>query len=298
MGIVIWMGLLQVPQLRDYWSKSIVYQNKIPTVMSRNRFENILGMFHTTDNDRQRNVDDRLYKISDVLNMIQSKFQEAYTPEDVVCIDESNVTFRGRIHFRQYIPNKRHRYGIKVFKLCVTGGYTWAFKVYTGKEKTENTFVSEKVVTELMDGLFNSGRTLFSDNWYTSVSLADKMIEKKTHLVGTLRVNRKGNPPEVIKSKLRKGDVVARQNKNKTIVLKWKDKRDVLMLSTKHDDSVTTFMKKGKECTKPAVVLDYNKGKTFIDLSDQMAAYAPYCRRTVKWYKRLLFHLVTATTVL
>lgn len=69
------------------------------------------------------------------------------------------------------------------------------------------------------------------------------------------------------------------------------------MLSTKHDDSVTTYLKKGKACSKPAVVLDYNKGKTFIDLSDQMAAYAPYCRRTVKWYKRLLFHLITATSV-
>lgn len=265
--------------------------------MSRNRFENLLSMFHTCDNESQANLNDRLRKISDVLNMLQSKFKEAYVPENVVCIDESNVPFRGRIHFRQYIPNKRHRYGIKVFKLCVAGGYTWSFKVYTGKVKQDDTSVSETVVTELMDGLLNSGRTLFTDNWYTSVSLADKMIKNKTHLVGTLRANRKQNPPEVIKATLKKGEIVSRQNENKTVVLKWKDKRDVLMLTTKHDDSLKTFLNKGRECIKPAVVLDYNKGKTFIDLSDQMAAYAPYCRRTVKWYKRLLFHLITATTI-
>lgn len=54
---------------------------------------------------------------------------------------------------------------------------------------------------------------------------------------------------------------------------------------------------KGKEISKPTVVIDYNKRKAFIDLSDQMAAYSPYLRRTVKWYKRLIFHLITATTV-
>lgn len=28
-----------------------------------------------------------------------------------------------------------------------------------------------------------------------------------------------------------------------------------------------------------------------------MAAYAPFLRRTLKWYKRVVFHLITATTV-
>ncbi|XP_050313671.1 uncharacterized protein LOC126748459 [Anthonomus grandis grandis] len=59
--IIIWMGLLQVPQLRDYWSKGLLYQNNIPKIMSRNRFENILSMFHTCDNESPRDMDNRLY---------------------------------------------------------------------------------------------------------------------------------------------------------------------------------------------------------------------------------------------
>ena len=34
------------------------------------------------------------------------------------CIDESLVPFRARIVFRQYIPSKRYKYSIKIFKLC------------------------------------------------------------------------------------------------------------------------------------------------------------------------------------
>lgn len=43
------------------------------------------------------------------------------------------IPFRGRLLFRQYIPDKRHKYGIKVFKICDTTGYTYSVEIYTGK---------------------------------------------------------------------------------------------------------------------------------------------------------------------
>ena len=65
--------------------------------------------------------------------------------------------------------------------------------------------------------------------------LANKLIESKTHLVRTLRVNRKHLPPGVKNAKLKPGDVKAAENRDGIIVaLKWKHKRDVLLLSTKH----------------------------------------------------------------
>ncbi|KAJ8879450.1 hypothetical protein PR048_020058 [Dryococelus australis] len=62
------------------------------------------------------------------------KFQ---SPEENMAIDESLIPFRGRLKFRQYIPNKRHRYGIKVYKLWLLQRYTWHAKIYTGKEERE-----------------------------------------------------------------------------------------------------------------------------------------------------------------
>lgn len=80
------------------------------------------------------------------------------------------------------------------------------------------------------------------------------MLDRKTHVEGTLRANRKRNPTEVIKKKLVRGGVVARRNRRGIMVLKWKDRRDVLMLSTKHDNSMITFNRRRTTIEKPRVV--------------------------------------------
>ncbi|KAK6047736.1 hypothetical protein COOONC_14759, partial [Cooperia oncophora] len=69
-----------------------------------------------------------------------------------------------------------------------------------------------------------------------------------------------------------------------------RDKRDVIMISTKHDAT-------RNDAGKPEVVIDYNAGKSFIDLSDQMASYCPFQRKTYKWYLRIFFHLVCQCAV-
>jgi len=38
-------------------------------------------------------------------------------------------------------------------------------------------------------------------------------------------------------------------------------------------------------------VLDYNKYKTDVDRSDQMLSYYSFERKTIKWWKKLFFHL-------
>lgn len=50
-GLIGWMGLVQLPNLRDYWSKSQLYNMDLPRkTMSRNRFELLLKMWHFADN--------------------------------------------------------------------------------------------------------------------------------------------------------------------------------------------------------------------------------------------------------
>lgn len=54
--------------------------------------------------------------------------------------------------------------------------------------------VANQVVLEMMQPLINESRILCTDNFYTSVGLAPDLLEKKTHLIETLRKNRKFNP--------------------------------------------------------------------------------------------------------
>ncbi|CAH2011971.1 unnamed protein product [Acanthoscelides obtectus] len=126
-GIVRYMGLARLPKMTDYWSKNPLYSNKVSCKMSRNRFELLLRVLHFNDNEII-DKNDRLGKLSPLLENLTNKFKEVYVPEKSVCIDETLVPFRGRLSFRQYIKNKRYKFGIKLYKLCCKDGYTYDIK--------------------------------------------------------------------------------------------------------------------------------------------------------------------------
>lgn len=294
-GILLWMGLCQYPSIESYWSTCVLYHNKVKNVMSRNRFQLILKMWHFHNNDVITN--ERLQKISPLMTKLKEAFQSVIIPKESVCIDESIVPFRGRLSFKQYIKNKRHKFGIKLYKLCLEKGYTYNFAVYSGQDKVEGQSSSANVVFNLSNNLLNEGRTIYTDNYYTSVDLAQKLLEKKTHLVGTLRSNRKRNPKRVIEKKLKKGETVAAEHNSGIVVQKWKDKREVLTLSTKHTSEMGKIKCGNKESTKPNAIIDYNKHKAYIDLSDQMKAYNNCLRRGVKWYRKLAVEFITGTAL-
>lgn len=104
-------------------------------------------------------------------------------PGKNIVIDESMVPWRGRRSFRQYIPGKWRKYGVKLCKLCLPGGYTYNIEIYAGKNGTiiEKSH-SHDVVKKLLNSLLLEGRILFIDSNYTSVFLGEKLLEKKIHL--------------------------------------------------------------------------------------------------------------------
>ena len=85
------------------------------------------------------------------------------------------------------------------------------------------------------------------------------------------------------------------------LALRWRDKRDVTMLSTKHTPAMTTVsirMRGGcvsKE--KPMAVDDYNRHMGGVDKSDQMLGYYFFTRKAVKWWKKVYFHLLSLALV-
>ncbi|KAI5728181.1 hypothetical protein M8J77_012602 [Diaphorina citri] len=234
--LAMYMGLVKLGAIPDYWSTSPLYNLGLPRkVMTRNRFQTLLKYVHFADN-AQIQPGDRLGKIKILTDLIQKKFKALYCPGEEIVIDESLIPWRGRLLMRQYIPNKAHRYGVKLFKLCSLDGYTWAFIIYSGKSGPENSHgLASKVCLELSRGLLDQGRTLYVDNYYTSYPLAVTMLDRKTHVVGTVRANRKQMPNDVMTAKLKRGEIVAKEDQHGIVVLNWKDTRNVRMLSTKHE---------------------------------------------------------------
>ncbi|KAJ8970083.1 hypothetical protein NQ314_001407 [Rhamnusium bicolor] len=104
---------------------------------------------------------------------------------------------------------------------------------------------------------------------------------------------------EVINTKLKKGEMCSSQQGYVTF-LKWKDQRDVYMLSTCYGDEMVEIGtdRKGNKKMKPKVVLEYNRGKQGVDISDQLASYYTSLRKSLIWYKKIAIELICSTTLI
>ncbi|KAG8239644.1 hypothetical protein J437_LFUL019005 [Ladona fulva] len=190
---------VDMPRIASYWNTKSVYRNDIASqAMSRNRFQLLLWMLHFS-NDEEDLENDRLHKIQPLLDKIVIKFHKMYNPGENICIDESLVPFQSRLIKKQYIPQKRHKYGVKLYKLCFDKGYTWNMKIYAGKDAGRS--APTAVVRELAKRLLDARRKLIADNYYTSLELAELLINRRTHLLGTVRKNRRELPKDILNKK-------------------------------------------------------------------------------------------------
>lgn len=129
--------------------------------------------------------------------------------------------------------------------MCGSNGYTYKIIIYEGKQSTNGESLTETIVTSLCENYLNEGRTIVTDNFYTSVPLAEKLLSQNTHLVGTLRKNRRFLPKDVIEKKINKGEFVGLENSSGVVVSKFK--RDIYLLSTRHLLNMSNTGKKKTE---------------------------------------------------
>lgn len=154
----------------------MLYKNDVAgRIMSRNRFELLLRFWHF-DNDAQNNDSDKIFKIKILVDSLNDIFSNLKEPAEKLAIDETIIPFRGRLGFSQYIPNKRHKYGIKLFKVCDPEAYTYRISIYQGKSENKIDSLSKKVVLDISANYIDQGRTLITDIYYTSVDLANELV--------------------------------------------------------------------------------------------------------------------------
>ena len=142
-GFTIQMGHDQHHSLKDYWSREEQYCTPFySNVMARDRFFHILQFLHFEDDNPPSRDDpdyDRLWNIGKIFDILSNKFCEMYSATEHLAVDEVIVLYKGRAIFRQYIPKKRKRFGIKIYKLYDSLGYTYDMSVYLGKQRQHAT---------------------------------------------------------------------------------------------------------------------------------------------------------------
>ncbi|UYV64107.1 hypothetical protein LAZ67_2006590 [Cordylochernes scorpioides] len=283
--------------LKEYWSTNQLHFFPIfSKLMSRDRFFLILSVLHFNDNKTQI-PGDKLHKLKPVVDHMKSAYKNTFKPFQDVCIDESLVLFKGRLGFKQYIPSKRKRFGIKLFVLCdVETKYILDFIVYVGKGteiEDSDMGVSSSVITTLLQPYMNKGHSLWVDNWYSSPTLFNFLHQRQTNACGTVRKNRKEMPR--FGKKLKIGETEAKHTQN-LLALKYKDKREVFMLSTMHKNEFANTNKRDKVTNlpiqKPSAVIDYNQKMGTVDQTDMLLSSIGCLRKSLKWYKKLFFHFI------
>ena len=170
--------------------------------MPRDRFELLFWLF-----DASHSTSARACRI-DKIKMLLARFQSCYYPGCEFALDETMVGFRGRFFWKQYIQNKPTKWGIKCFTLAdSSNGYVLNILVYTGRntlEEAENSQLPQpaRVVMHLAEPYLHCGHHLFTDRYYSSLSLAQSLHAAETDFTGPIMKNR-ADLPHTFYSQLR-----------------------------------------------------------------------------------------------
>ncbi len=221
------------------------------------RFDNKLTRAEFAENDK-------LAAFRNIWDKWESRLRLLYNPGREVCVDEQMVPFKGRCRFRQYIPSKPKKYGIKIWVLCdVETKYAWRMQIYTGKcvDSPREVNQGKRVVLDMVRGL--KGHTVTCDNFFTSYELGKELLKRHMAMVGTVRKNSAELPLQLLQCKQRmmQTSVFAFTETHTAVSYVPKKGKNVLLLSTKHrEPSVSS-----QDHKKPTIILDYNHCKGGVD---------------------------------
>ena len=295
-GLLFLMGLLGKNKLnmRQLWENSPIQAPIFKATMSRDRFETILSVLRF-DNQSTREIRrerDKFAAIRDIWTLFQNNCKNNFQPYEYVTIDEQLLGFRGRCPFKQYIPSKPDKYGIKIW-ICadVKTCYVYNCMPYLGRQpgelRQEN--VGAKTVCALLEPLYNSGRNVTVDNFFTSVPLANELLSKKITLVGTLRKNKTEIPVEFLPNRRREigSSLFGFQNQLSLVSFVPQKNKSVVLLSSMHHDNKIDI-----ETGKPDMIITYNETKGAVDTVDQLCHKYSVKRGTRRWPLCVFFDIL------
>lgn len=322
-GVLFMMSVVRMPNYKWYWGRHAV--DTIKNAMTRNRYEQIRRFLHFADNTEiiPQNAPgyDPLHKVRPLITYFNEKFS-AIPKSQRLCVDEQMCTTKMKTFLRQYIPNKPHKWGFKLFALCDSAGFVYNFELYSGAG--DNTVpkgapdlgAAANVVIRLSQGIPDwKNHIVYFDNFYTSLPLMLYLRSRGVYSLGTVRSNRVPN------SKLSNEKLIAHEPRGYSeefttnlfgadvANVLWKDKKVVRFLSTyvgirkfrtnnsNDQESAPPVLRWNKgthnydEVPCPQIIHEYNKHMGGVDLMDGLIGRYRIHSKSMKWTNIIAFHL-------
>ncbi|XP_050065754.1 piggyBac transposable element-derived protein 2-like, partial [Aphis gossypii] len=284
---------------RDYWSAELGYP-MIFNAMSRNRFELIKSVLHFNNNNNMLSSNDpnrdRLHKLRPLIDYLNNRFS-SIPCKQALSLDEQLCATKAQSYMKQYLPDKPHKWGFKLFVLTDTQGYAYRFEIYSGQEN---------------NSIFrHPDEPDFGASSNVVVRLSRNVPVNKNHIIlGTVRINRLPNCPLPDKNgekKMKRGEsieYITSYESSPISAVTWKDNKAVKLLSTYCGENpkskMTRFDRSKKTNTEidcPMLISEYNKHMGGVDLLDSHIGRYKIRFRSRKWYMRLFYHLIDLSVV-
>ena len=230
--------------------------------------------------------------MEELIGCLKHTFQRCRQDSSFQSIDESMTKFKGRSTFKQYLPMKPVKRGIKLWMRCdALTEYTCEMNVYAGKEGSPNPVgtLGERVVGAFISTIKETYVTLAFDRLFTSVNLMDTL---QFGAVGTYNATRKNLPKAALH--LEKRESGFKCNNNRTLFARWRDTKKVILLSNCHNESSSSIQKKNKDgsgrwVSCPEAIQSYRKIMGGVDLADQISGLYDLDRKSLKWWKKVFY---------
>ncbi|KAF4514013.1 UNVERIFIED_CONTAM: hypothetical protein B566_EDAN018641, partial [Ephemera danica] len=290
-GLVLLAGVLRQSKhsLTELWSATVgppIFR----ATMSLHRFKQLSRFLRFDDKDL-RPADDKFAPIREVWETVNSLFGRYFIPGDNITVDEQLLPYRGRCGFRQYMPSKPDKYGIKFWiATCSTTYYPLNTIPYLGREGNQRAVgLGSQVVLSLTEPYYNTGRNITCDNYFTSYALAMELQGKGLTLLGTVKKNKTFLPEEFKPNRRRPLASSVFGFTYDTTIVSYVPSigKSVALLSTTHHDS-----KIDAETGKPEIIMDYNATKGGVDTLDQMAHTYTSKRSVKRWPMAVFYNLL------
>jgi hypothetical protein len=292
------MGVDRLPRTELYWSETWGHP-RITQHFSRDRFKQLLRFFRVVPAPVGAAPRDPVPHVRALAETLNRSFAAHFTPTHHLTLDEAMCAWKGRATNKQYIPSKPHKWGYKIYCLA-SENYLLHFEVYEGKEEAPSeSGATYDTVMRMVQPYQNQQLVLFTDNWFTSPTLAVALQQRGIRLCGSVRRNRKGMPaiPKEQVKALRRGEWLQRQ-KGETTVAVWKDQRTMWVLYNHCSPEETASLDRWGEADSkvsigcPRAIRDYFYGARSVDVINQLHYNYLIGRKVRRCWPRLAWWLL------
>ena len=109
------MSYNRLPSINNYWSKHKSMGNSLmKSEFSRDRFKLITSKLYVAEPDKSQQAS-KLHYLEELLLCLKSTFMKYRQNSSFQSIDESMTKFKGRCSFKEYLPMKPLKRGIKLW---------------------------------------------------------------------------------------------------------------------------------------------------------------------------------------